>query len=257
MTSDFGAESDVVLTIEPRVSPNVDGFLAPVTLGRRDFDFTGSASEGLATIRRRVDRNEWDYGVAVVDNLKLPMLGLGTFGGVDYPASIFRLMGRDGARVRVFYKGLLIYTGFLTETDSKDDLNRDATTIQTLGPEQAMRLETLAAAPIADNVSLEQAIRACFAPDIVARTLGALSLTLPPRLEVGVDIAASLEGLSAWDTLNTLLLTGDLAAVFEPDTSVWIGPRGRRPDRAVMTLTRGEVLSITQSARHPPSTGAG
>ena len=218
-------------------------------------DITDDLEERLPVIRKRLDKNAWRYGAAVVEDIRLPLYSPRGRYFANHVNSVFINGGRENAKVEIFYDGALFFSGFINNRLCRDDSPKELASLLVTGRlgliQKAAGLGAFAA-----GECWEDSVMACLSPSMAV--MGAIGdvqiadgLTDFSPFPLCVEFVDFLQDRNLLEALGALLAPVDAAAV-ETATGVRVVRReGQTPD-APLVITN-ELLARRSDAGVSPT----
>ena len=155
-----------VLLRRPLVPGSLEEYHDPV-------DITDDLDGRVETIRQRVDKNEWRYGVLVKDDVKLNLHS--QFGKYfrRHHNSLFVDGDRENARVDILYDGNNLFTGFVDERHCRDDIINKKVILHTSGRVGLLQRRPVRASELFPGESFRNTVASLIRPtDEVVNAIG-------------------------------------------------------------------------------------
>ena len=170
-------------------------------------------SSNAMRIRSRIEKNEFQPGLSVFDDLTLQMAGhWGKFGPAFEELSFFHSYVREGAELIVFRNDELMFSGILDDYACKTDIEKGTEHLHFLSPFSLMQKVGIPAGLFFNGMEWKEAVIACFLPKTIARYFSFdenfSAIKLPNGIsfsELTIRSSEIFNGKSAWEILKLLL----------------------------------------------------
>lgn len=191
-------------------SPNND--YATVRQDGKPLNFMRLATRA-GNIRQRVDKNEYEPGFVVFDDLEIGLQSrIPLFAGFNVSQSLFSAHTREGSIMEISRDNELIFAGIIKDAVSEYDTATAVERIKLLSPLSVLRRVGVPGGQLTNGILWTDAVRSCFSNPLLVGIItfdgdfGNLDFAENiDRDTLRVDDVSSLTGKSAYEVLTQLL----------------------------------------------------
>ena len=161
----------VRILLYPLLRPGQIGSYAPA------LDITGDCEESLPTLRQRLDRDGWSYGVSVVEDIDIRVFHQGGRFFRAHTNSVFIHGGRENSKLEIYHGDDLHFVGFLNDRYSEDDPVKRNSRLKFTGRLGLLQKTGIGRDLFVPGECFEDALRKCFEPSgLVRDVLGEVNI---------------------------------------------------------------------------------
>lgn len=198
-------------------------------------------NNGLKTIKRSIDSEDYDVGTFTFDDLEIKALNSnGYFNDVTDGRSIFKFK-RDLAKVRVVAENdangdVIAYRGLINEEATKLDVSKEEISFRVLSRDSVLRKTKISGGSISSGSLFSSTFLAIFNDPTIASVLTLVAGNIDLPYDATIDDGSTFDNISARDALNKLLVASGAVILIDGNGNVSIRDRAANSATSILNL---------------------
>lgn len=207
--------------------------------------------DGVPSIKRSLDSEDYDIGVFTYDDLNLKAENVNGYFNDEFDQRSIFVYSRDLCKVRIVFEDesgqAIVYRGLINEEASRTFGGGDQVNFRVLSLDSVIRNTQVSGGQIANGTSCKTAMIAILSDPTITSILNIDPLNINPDLDFTIDVGEKLENQSARDSLSKLLIASNSILIIDDTQTVFVHSRRHDTTRDVVNLYGPDDIKYRQN----------
>jgi hypothetical protein len=186
--------------------------------------------DGLPSIKRAIDSQDYDIGVFTYDDLQLKAINRNGYFNDELDIRSLFTFSRDLCKVRVVFENdttgeSIVFRGLINEEATRVNATGEEVQFRVLSRDSVIRTTKVSAGAVSNGTSCKTAMLQILADAKISSVLNTDALDVNPDYDFEIDLGNKFDNKSARDVLNLLLIASNSVMLIDDSDNVIIGNR--------------------------------